>query len=391
MSDSYQEVTSENIFTRMKNALGGIIIGLLLFVISFPVLWINEGRAVKTAKALTEVGNNYTVVSADVVDPNNENKLVYLTGTAITKETLTDGTFSIATPAIKLVRHVEMYQWKESSRSESKEKLGGTKETVTTYTYSKVWSSHANDSTSFKKSAEHTNPSMQYSEYNVSAEDITVGAFTLSSQLRDKMASFKKLQITQDQLAQLPTVFQGKAKVLDGAIYLGEDPSSPQIGDYKISFSYVPSEQQVSILAKQHNKTFAAYTTSNGRNLQFIRAGDVSADQIVGDAQSSNSMLTWILRGVGVVMMFVGLSMIATPLSVLASVIPPLGNFVGAAFGVVFFFLSLALSFIVISVAWVFYRPVIGICLIVVAIGLLIGSRKISKKNKALSAEPETA
>ena len=50
--DSFTEVSHESWFSRIKSAIVGVVFGLLLFVIAFPVLFINEGRAVKTAKAL---------------------------------------------------------------------------------------------------------------------------------------------------------------------------------------------------------------------------------------------------------------------------------------------------------------------------------------------------
>ena len=45
-------------------------------------------------------------------------------------------------------------------------------------------------------------------------------------------------------------------------------------------------------------------------------------------ARSSSSMLTWILRVVGFFMMFIGLSMVLRPLSVLADVLPFLGSLI---------------------------------------------------------------
>ncbi len=54
MSDSFREVTSVSWFGRIKRAVGGVIIGLLLIVLMVIGLFWNEGRAVQTARSLAE-------------------------------------------------------------------------------------------------------------------------------------------------------------------------------------------------------------------------------------------------------------------------------------------------------------------------------------------------
>jgi hypothetical protein len=71
--------------------------------------------------------------------------------------------------------------------------------------------------------------------------------------------------------------------------------------------------------------------------------------------------MTWILRLVGFILMLVGFSLLFRPLSVLADVVPFIGDIVGVGTGFVAFLLSLPLSLLVISVARIFYRPLIGI------------------------------
>ena len=53
--------------------------------------------------------------------------------------------------AVRLVRTVEMHQWKEKEKSETTTKAGGSEETITTYSYAKGWDSEAIISGSFKK------------------------------------------------------------------------------------------------------------------------------------------------------------------------------------------------------------------------------------------------
>ena len=71
-------------------------------------------------------------------------------------------------------------------------------------------------------------------------------------------------------------------------------------------------------------------------------------------------------------MMFFGLSMVFKPLSVLADVLPILGDLVEMGMGFVAGLIALVCSLITIAVAWIFFRPVLGIILLVIA-GALIG------------------
>jgi hypothetical protein len=65
--------------------------------------------------------------------------------------------------------------------------------------------------------------------------------------------------------------------------------------------------------------------------------------------------------------MFFGLSMVLKPLSVLADVLPILGNIVEIGNGLVAGVIALVCSLVTIAIAWIFYRPVLAIVLLLVA------------------------
>jgi hypothetical protein len=156
--DSYTEVTSRSWGSRLGDSLKGIGVGLLLICVGVVALWWNEGRAVDRARALEEGAGQVISIDAGRIDQTYEGKLIHLSGHAITEESLSDPDFGVRAQAIKLRRVVMMYQWKEHSHSETKEKLGGGSETVTTYTYDKGWDSSVIQSSGFKKPTGHQNP-----------------------------------------------------------------------------------------------------------------------------------------------------------------------------------------------------------------------------------------
>lgn len=66
-----------------------------------------------------------------------------------TIDSLIDPDFGIGVTGVKLVRKVEYYQWVEKSKSTTKDKVGGSQETTTTYTYEKKWVSSPVNSEEF--------------------------------------------------------------------------------------------------------------------------------------------------------------------------------------------------------------------------------------------------
>ena len=127
----------------------------------------------------------------------------------------------------------------------------------------------------------------------------------------------------------------------------------------------------VSLMSKQSGDTFQPYVTQFDTQLNMLQVGTVAPEAMIAKAEADNARLTWILRGLGAGMMFFGFTMIFRPLSVLADVIPIFGSFVGFGAGVIAFLLAGAGSLITISIAWLFYRPILGITLLVIAAVLL--------------------
>ena len=114
--------------------------------------------------------------------------------------------------------------------------------------------------------------------------------------------------------------------------------------------------------------------------------GTVSMENMYGDAHSSNETMTWIFRAGGALVIVIGLKMLVAPLSVLASVIPLLGSIVGAGTGLVCTLLGAAWSLIIISIAWLRFRPVIGGIMLGIAL-VLIALLYLKGRSKKVDAE----
>ncbi len=375
MPDSYTEVTSQSWFSRIQDSIKGIGIGLLLFIVAFPLLFWNEGRAVKRYNALNDGAGQVISVSSAKIDPANEGKLVHTHGNVKSTLPLSDTEFGVQATALQLSRHVEMFQWKESTSKTTEKKLGGGTETKTHYKYAKGWSGSVISSSNFKITEGHQNPtSMPYSSETWIAEDAKLGAYELSTSQVSSLGGFKTYQAKK-----LPAELVGKAKLSGGGFFIGANPSSPQIGDLKVTFKIAPA-QDATFVAKQSGNNLTKHRVKDG-SIHLVERGIVGVDEVFQKAEDGNAMMTWLLRLAGFVAMFVGLSMILKVLEVIADVIPMIGSLIGIGRSIVSFLVAAPLTFITIAIAWIFYRPLIGIALLVLAVGCFVGLKVLAPKG----------
>jgi hypothetical protein len=383
---SFTEVTHESWFSRIGGSIKGILFGFILFLAAFPLLFWNEGRAIKTEKSLEEGAAAVVSVDPQTVAPENEGKLVHTSGMADTKDTLSDNAFKINVQAIQLSRKVLVYQWKEHSQSKTEKEVGGSSTTTTTYSYKREWDSRLQSSSSFKQPDGHRNPDRKiYEDNQWYANQVSLGQFKLNSaQIRD-IHGAESLPLSNDNI---PGSVHGS--ISNGEIYVG-NPSSPQVGDTRIIFNVV-KPKVVSVVAKQTKSTFTPYITSYDQTIQLLTSGQVSAQQMFADEISKNTIMTWILRLVGFLIMTLGFSMILKPIAVLGDVLPFLGNLLGAGIGIISGLISFALSLTTIAIAWFFYRPLLSLGIIaVVVVTLFLLKKKVKKSTVAIPQQAAPA
>ena len=262
--DTYTEVTNQGCLSRFMESIKGVLVGIVIFLVAFPVLFWNEGRAVQTRKSLDEGAAAVVSLQAAEVSPDNESALVHLQGKIASEEVLTDAVFGISSEAIKLQRSVEMYQWKENKKTSKRKKVGGGEETITNYTYAKGWASKLISSSSFKKPTGHQNPgAMPFSQETYTVKSATVGDFSLSESLIGQMNNWDTLTVTAEHHAALSEDLGATIRLHDSSFYKGMDPANPMVGDARIAFKHAPVAD-VSIIAQQQSNALAAYQTQAG-------------------------------------------------------------------------------------------------------------------------------
>jgi hypothetical protein len=406
------EVESTGWGGRIGKAIVGIPLGIILFLASFVVIFWNEGRAVHRAEALEEGKANFVeVTDVSKVNPENNGKLVHMTGEATTSETIKDPVFGVSATALKLTRNAEIYQWVE--RSESKKERKGTQDVTTTYYYhDKKWVKEPVDSSKFHpddgdKADEVIKNvgTLPYKDDVVRAKDAHIGAYKLTEHQVDQMGAGDQLPVTTEMEATLPDKLKGKVKAgHDGDYYqpiarddttkkTKDDPSlDPQIGDVRYSFMVV-KPATVSLIYRQNGDTFEPYTAKSGSVLDLLVLGKKSAQEMFAAEEEANVTMTWILRLVGLVMMAAGIFLVLNPIAAFVDILPVFRQMASVVIGLFAILVALPLTLITIAIGWLFYRPLLGIGLIVVAVALLGGAlffvRKVRGKAGAARARDD--
>ena len=363
MSDVYRVVTNRGWGSRLKGAFSGLLFGLLFIMAAFVLEWWNEGRAVHRAQDLAEGAAAVVSVGDAAVRSENNGKLVHVSGKVTAEGTLSEPDFNFQVAALNLSRSVEMYQWTEDRDSKTKKKIGGGTETVTEYSYKKEWSSRLHDSDDFHAPDGHRNPgSMPLDDGSWTAPGGRLGGFRLDQSMLSQLGGKARFSPPAEARASDSTF-----KREGDEFYRGANSGSPEVGDIRVSFSIVP-EGTHSIIAAQAGSSLKPFTTKGGRELLLLRTGTVGADAMFEKAQADNTALTWILRVGGVALMWLGFTMLFKPLVVLADVLPIAGRIVGAGVGFVSILIAIVLSLATIALAWLWYRPLLGLALVGIAV-----------------------
>lgn len=359
MADEFTQVTEQSWGSRLKESFKGILFGVLMIAAAVMLLFWNEGRAVKRAKALKEGAATVKTVDASAPQPAGEGALVHFTGMTESFDDLRDPVFGVTASGVELQRRVEMYQWDEEQETEEREKLGGGTERVTTYSYDKEWSSVHNDSSAFERPEGHENPPLPFPGEDFTADPVVIGDWILGDVFVAKLDRTEDLSLGEEELSRASERWRDRLTLHQGGYYLGEDPSSPQIGDVRVTFEVVP-HATVSLVGRQSAQSITSYTTSNGGQIALLQYGAVSADEMFEAAKRQNTALTWILRFVGWVVMLIGFAMVLRPLKVLADVVPFVGDLVGIGTGLVAAILASIVSLVTVAIGWIVYRPLLG-------------------------------
>ena len=409
---AFTETRTTGYGSRLGNSCMAIPMGIILFLVATALLWWNEGRAVHRAQDIKQVAKTAQSIG-DISNANTslDGQLIHTTGTASTEDILSDDLFGIKTNALAIVRSAEYYQWKENEKHETKDKLGGKQEEIITYTYERDWTADPINSSRFKDPDYQgvNNVIWEIEDMRVIASNVSFGTYILpelfiSDIVSKQSDNVSPLMISADNpaLKQLnenvmkalgdnvrPEAAQVKdslayVHVFGNQVYIGFNPSKPSIGDIRLTFEQLAPSCNISLIAVPTNGTFTTFQAKHDANEYELRVGTWTLDQMIKQANDENATLTWILRILGVIVVIAALKMIFGILVTILKLVPFLASIMNLGVSLVCGVLGFVWSLIVIAIAWIFYRPLLGIALLVIAAGLVYWLVIKGKKQQAV-------
>lgn len=371
------ETTTTGYGSRIVSSIKGVVIGFILFIASFGLLYWNEGRVDLSNIAKTAIEISSAIVSTD---SSLNGKLISTTGVVNSDQIIGDNLFfggnSFLNPDkfIAVKRKVEMYSWVEKSESRNSE--------TTKITYSKSWEENPKSSSDFKHPEGHENPQKSLESYTEKVTAATIGVY-----------NFEPPNITLPNFSQLPlnpqnvTLSDGAVLANDSYIFIRKSESgtfdNPQIGDLRVSYHVLRPGFEGTIFGKLSGSKIDSYFDQDENHLYQLFIG--TRDQGIATLHSEYTLMLWILRLVGFLMMWFGLSALFGPISALLDILPIFGALSRSLIGIITFAVSFVLTIVTIFVSMIAHSLIALIIALIITVGAIIVFFIFLKKKRAVT------
>jgi len=339
------------------------IVGIVMLAIGCGILFWNEGRAVRTAAALEEGLRDVLIPeTTDVVFDENNGALVIVRGKLNIEDSLKDEYYGISMPAVKMRKVVQVYQWRETEDTVSHQK-DDANHVERSYSYDTDWFDYHIDSSNFANTLGHHNPHLDSWPANsslVTNVRVKVGGFLLGTDLKGKFTDFKPF--TSDFKPA-----HAEFKIYAGLYYHSDNLWSPEVGDYRVQFSYAGRHgDEVTVVGRQSGREIRPYQTQAGEDILLLRPGHREVEEVFNSEHYNNRTTTWIYRPAGWLVSFLGLSCMSSLLEMFLDQHPLLRKIVSLSVTSLHFSVSISVTLFIIGIAWLFYRPLLAILLLLV-------------------------
>lgn len=363
---------------NLMSSIVAVPVGILLFLASFVVLFQSEG-----CTNFAEVAAEASVVDGDTAG-GHDGEFVSVTGTLTVDEQLGDPEYLQPGNYVRLDRVVEQYVWVEHKDTETRDKVGGGTETVTTYTYNREWTSDPPDSSRFEDPNGHQNPPQRIQGDGWSVSRANIGAWSFDVGAAG-MPGTTELSLSTDMLR--GGAAQGE---MSGVyVYMDGSSSSPTLGDHRISWRAIEAGGMATGFGLAQGSELRPYNYEDDETWLGVRHGD--REQAISTFQGEYTMMMWGLRLGGFLMMWIGMGLVFSPLHAIAGILPFLKKGSKALVSIFTFPVALVLTIITIIVAKILHSLVAMIVIGVLFFGGLVLGLKLYADRKKDDAGPPAA
>lgn len=374
MSPQYSEKTWY--FSRIIHSFFWVLIWIALFFWSFILLYWNEWRV-----DISEIAKESIQLDAEKIDETADWKLVSTTGKLTTDESIDDGLYLQPGKYIALERVTEMYAWVEKSRTETTTNVWWSETRTTHYDYYKEWTFSPADSSTFYEVTWHSNPGKAIESKTIKTPNAQVWIYELEiaeatlPEYEGLALSDEKIQIDQEsgtwavRFANDTYLFQWNGNL-----------NQPQIWDIRISYRAIKNNKNVTVFWKLTGNKIGAYIHED---VKLYRVFYGSRGEAISTMKTEFKILTWVLRGVGFFLMWIGLSSILGPVNIVLDFLPIAGKISRFIIGLLSFITALILSIVTILVSIIFHNIFLLILFLWISIAggvFYLKKRKVTQK-----------
>ncbi|KAI9993856.1 hypothetical protein PInf_016377 [Phytophthora infestans] len=369
-----------------------VTIGGLLVLASVATTFVYESALVRSVKSFEEGRSVVVSLASPQGLAKNEDQLIHFSGLITTTASngmsrwnkidtdglplrqspfVLDPVFGIAAKGVRLHRHVEMLQWVETSHTSTSStpededrRFDDDRERI--YMYDLRWRKEEIDSSAFNDISYRNPPSEAwvYKSRVVNAKDLVVGEFSLPDDLVDQIqrrdgvhldtASRRVMANLLDQrLGGAWEAGSALANVTmeDNIFYFRNEMREPVLGDLRVFFEVTPN-YPVTVCAKQNGNELMPFRSSTGESIFLLEDGIMTADELFDKNTHAEVRKNRFFRLFAAVLGFMGFLVLRKPL---------IERFGPLAAGIQQHLLaatmSVALTFSIVGLNWVLYRP----------------------------------
>ncbi|MEM6366532.1 MAG: TMEM43 family protein [Planctomycetota bacterium] len=265
------------------------MLGLFLLAFTFLILAVSESGVRRRDESLDRVGQGVVSVDVNEVDPNNDGRLVHVSGPLTTAVVLRDPVFGVEVTGSWLIRHSQQYSRFKDSEGDayfdwSDEPIAP--ESVASETGQEGPAQQQRGRT--KLDLSHSIPSKSWY-----VQRLSLGAFEVENSVGDIIAAAKPIALDQQSIP--PEIRQQAEIVNNETLFFGTDRMNPQWGDRRVRFLTRPSFE-LSLIGKQDGRTLQPVSLAGGP--EFLKAyGIVSADDLISQRKAQSYLSALLTRG----------------------------------------------------------------------------------------------
>ncbi|KAL4136595.1 hypothetical protein PRIC2_000126 [Phytophthora ramorum] len=375
-----------------------VTIGGLLLLASVATTCVFESTLVRSVKSFEEGRSRVISLAKPEVSPSNDGELIHFSGLITTtagngklqwnkhdipelqlrlSPFVLDSTFGIAVKGVRLHRHVETLQWVETSHTSTSStpededrRLDDDRERV--YMYDLRWREEVIDSSGFNDLSYWNPPpeAWSYKSLVVKADDLVVGEFSLPDALVDQIQRRDVVHLDAASRRVMANLLEQRkgdgwdegsaltnVTVEEDFFYLRNELREPVLGDQRVYFEATPN-YPVTVCARQSTNEVVPFSTSSGDSLFLLEDGIMTANELFGKKTHAEVRKNRFFRLFAAVLGFMGFLVLRKPL------IERFGPLLaGIQQHMLASSMSIALTFSVVGVNWILFRPLWAIAL----------------------------